>query len=86
MAGGEAAVQAQRAGEAAGVLEAHAEELGRLQHELGDTGEWRSPAGRAFQDQLYALATELGACREALERAAAAHRTISATEQFEVWG
>ncbi|MER2135939.1 MAG: hypothetical protein ABS910_14805 [Arthrobacter sp.] len=88
MAGGEAAAQAQKAGEAAAVLEAHAEELGRLQRELADTGteQWRSPAGRAFQDHLYALAIELGACREALERAAAAHRTVCATEQFEVWG
>lgn len=86
MAGGEAAVQAQRAGEAAAVLEAHAEEVGRLQHELTGTEQWRSPAGRAFQDQLSALAIELGACREALERAALAHRTVSATEQFEVWG
>lgn len=87
MAGGEAAAQARRAGEAAAVLEARAEELGRLQRELGDVGaeQWRSPAGRAFQEQVHTLALELGSCREALERAAAAHRTISATEQFEVW-
>lgn len=88
MAGGETAAQAQKAGESAAVLEARAEELGRLQRELADTDtdQWRSPAGRAFQDQLYALAIELGACREALERAAAAHRTVYATEQFEAWG
>ncbi|MGW9405012.1 hypothetical protein ACWGQ2_13720 [Arthrobacter sp. NPDC055585] len=88
MTDGEAAAQAQRAGEAAQVLEAHAEEVGRLQHELGDTREeeWRSPAGRAFQDQLHVLARELGMCREAMERAASARRTVSATNQLEVWG
>lgn len=88
MTGGEAAAQAQRAGETAAVLEAYAEELERLRRELGDAGaeQWRSPAGRAFQEQLHALAVELGMCREALERAAAARRTVSATDQFDAWG
>ena len=87
MPDGDAAAQAQRAGENALLLEAHAAELGRLQSELGEDGPepWRSPAGRAFQARLYDLAADLGACRDALERAASARRTVSAAEQFEAW-
>lgn len=84
MAGGEAAAQAARAAESAAVLEQHAAELGRLKSELGnrDEEQWRSPAGAAFREQVYALVLELGACREALERAASARRVVSAAEQF----
>lgn len=88
-----AAAVAQQAGEAAAELEVYAEELGRLQHELGGGGgvgggaeQWRSPAGRAFEERLHALAAELGACRDALERAASARRMVAATEQLDVWG
>ncbi|MEB7502876.1 hypothetical protein [Arthrobacter koreensis] len=86
--GGDATAQAQRAGETALLLEAHAAELGRLQGELGEVGPepWRSPAGRAFQAGLNDLAADLGACRDALEHAASARRTVSAAEQLEAWG
>lgn len=88
MTGGEAAAQALRAAETAGALEQHSAELGRLQRELGNTDEeqWRSPAGAAFREQVYALVLELGACREALEMAASARRVVSAAEQLGEWG
>lgn len=88
VAGGEAAAQALRAAETAEALEEHAAELGSLQRELGnrDEEQWRSTAGTAFREQVYALVLELAACREALERAASARRVVSAAEQLGEWG
>ncbi|MBF4994478.1 hypothetical protein ITX31_10175 [Arthrobacter gandavensis] len=70
------------------MLEQYAAELRGLQRELahGDEEQWRSPAGTAFRRQVDGLALELGACLEALERAASARRTVSSAEQFgEQW-
>ena len=80
--------QAEQAGETAGVLEMYADELRRLKRGLEDSApaQWRSTAGRAFQQRLEGLAAELGACADALERAASARRAIAGSKQYEVWG